>query len=197
MGKKSELTKNKIIVTARALFIEKGFDGLRMQELANRAGVNKGLLHHYFNSKTNLFESIFSDAIKEMFSGIVAIMESDEPSQQKFEIVVDRYFDLLLNNPQLPVFVLFELQRNPLTLLKVFEPQQVIGVIRAMSANGDRIDQTQAMHLVISIVSLCVFPFMARPIINQIMPEDKDFENFIEERRPLVKTIIANLLKTL
>ena len=48
MGKKSFITQNKIAETARELFLEKGFDGVKMQELADRAEVNKGLLHHYF-----------------------------------------------------------------------------------------------------------------------------------------------------
>ena len=197
MGKKSELTKTRIIETARSMFIEKGFDGLKMQELADQAGVNKGLLHHYFNNKTTLFENIFSDAAKQLFSGIETIIASDGSPEYKFEAVIDGYFDLLINNPRLPVFVLFELQRNPEKLFKIFKPQQIVKIVQAMATQNHQIDQEKATHVVITIVSLCVFPFMAKPIIDQIIQDRTSFENLIEERRPLVKMLIANLLNTL
>ena len=54
MGKKSELTRQKIIETARIMFLDKGYEGLKMQELADKASVNKGLIHHYFDTKRNL-----------------------------------------------------------------------------------------------------------------------------------------------
>lgn len=197
MGKKSELTKQKIISTARIMFLDNGYEGLKMQELADRAGVNKGLLHHYFDNKRNLFNTIFTDAFSQLFSGLKVILDSDASPEDKFEKVIDQYFDLLIANPQLPVFVLFELQRNPDVLLQVFKPAQIIGIIQKVLNEDRQFDLDKVTHIVVTLASLCVFPFMARPLINGVLQDGKTFEQLIDERRPLVKMIIANLLKTL
>ena len=197
MGKKSELTRQKIIETARIMFLDKGYEGLKMQELADKASVNKGLIHHYFDTKRNLFNTIFTDAFSQLFSGLKVILDSDATAENKFEAVIDQYFDLLIANPQLPVFVLFELQSNPDVLLEVFKPTQIIGIIQKVLNEDRQFDIEKVTHIVITLASLCVFPFMARPLINRILQDDKTFEQLINERRPLVKIIIANLLKTL
>ena len=46
---------------ARKVFTQKGFDGARMQDIADEAGIHKSLLHYYFRSKDKLFEAIFKD----------------------------------------------------------------------------------------------------------------------------------------
>ena len=56
-------TEEQILVAARKVFIEKGFEGTRMQEIANEAGINKALLHYYFRTKEKLFEQIFTKPI--------------------------------------------------------------------------------------------------------------------------------------
>ncbi len=56
-----------ILETAEKIFLEKGFDGARMQEIADKAGINKALLHYYFKSKENLYQKIFIKLAKAFF----------------------------------------------------------------------------------------------------------------------------------
>lgn len=57
--KDSEDTKKKIIHAAKTEFANKGFSGARMNSIALSAGVNQALLHYHFESKENLYVSIF------------------------------------------------------------------------------------------------------------------------------------------
>ncbi len=57
--KDSEETKRKIIHAAKSEFADKGFSGARMSSIASIAGVNQALLHYHFESKENLYVSIF------------------------------------------------------------------------------------------------------------------------------------------
>ena len=59
-------TKEKIIRVAHEVFLEKGLQGARMQEIADRAGINKALLHYYFRSKQSLFDAVFENVVKEV-----------------------------------------------------------------------------------------------------------------------------------
>ena len=63
-------TEKIIIKAAHEVFIEKGLQGARMQEIADRAGINKALLHYYFRSKDKLFDAVFQDIIKEIIPAV-------------------------------------------------------------------------------------------------------------------------------
>lgn len=197
MGKKSEVTKERIINSARELFIEKGYAGLKMQELADRADVNKGLLHHYYDNKENLFKTIFMDAFSELIGVLTNILSSKEDMELKFDHIVDGYFDLLQANPRLPVFVFSELHRNPDYMLTIANPQILLQRMEQGGFSSGEIERDTLVQVFITVASLCVFPFIAAPLINKVLSDNKTFEQFIEERRPLVKAAIRNLLQTL
>lgn len=55
----------KILDAARMEFEQKGYNGARMQRIADVAGISKASLHYYFRSKDNLFKKIFDNAIEE------------------------------------------------------------------------------------------------------------------------------------
>ena len=71
-------TEDKIVNAAEAEFIERGYSGARMQAIADKAGINKALLHYYFRSKEKLFEVIFKLAIKMLIPKFIGIITSPE-----------------------------------------------------------------------------------------------------------------------
>ena len=54
-----ENTEEKILKAAEEVFVQKGLDGARMQEIADKAGINKSLLHYYYRTKDKLFSKVF------------------------------------------------------------------------------------------------------------------------------------------
>ena len=197
MGKKSIITQNKIAETAREMFLEKGFDGVKMQELADRAGVNKGLLHHYFNNKQALFDEIFTHAIDQLFGKIQSSLAMQGGLEAKINSIVDAYFDMLLANPKLPIFVLFELNKNPGKVQELFNAKRVAMLIEGLKKENKKINEKNAIHIILTIVSLSVFPFMARPIVLKMVKNEENFSQLIAERRPMVKLLVSNLVKSL
>ena len=61
-------TEDRIFESATEIFIEKGMDGARMQDIANHAGINKALLHYYYRTKDHLFEAVFEKMASVLFS---------------------------------------------------------------------------------------------------------------------------------
>ena len=78
-------TEERIKEAARTVFMRKGYDGARMQEIADEAGINKALLHYYFRSKNKLFGEIFNDAFNQLVPRIGEIIGSVLPVRQKLE----------------------------------------------------------------------------------------------------------------
>ncbi len=198
MAKKSEITKAKLLETAKVLFLEKGFDGMKMQELADMAGMNKGLLHYYFKSKDVIFQAIFKEAIQNLFGGVVKELVSNHPIEVKMHTVVDMYFDKLIANPGLPIFVLSEINRNPSLKSLVGITDMIPIFIGAVRLNFKREEEKiQFLNLVLSVISLCVFPFAAKPLLAKLLPSSVQFKDFIEQRRSYVKKITTHLIEEL
>ncbi|MDB9755955.1 TetR/AcrR family transcriptional regulator, partial [Winogradskyella sp.] len=59
---KNKNTEAQILNAAKQIFQTKGMDGARMQEIADKAGINKALLHYYYRNKQLLFEAVFKNA---------------------------------------------------------------------------------------------------------------------------------------
>nr|MBP6793720.1 helix-turn-helix transcriptional regulator [Saprospiraceae bacterium] len=60
-------TEIRIIAAAERIFLLKGLDGARMQDIADEASINKAMLHYYFRNKQQLFDIILDDKISKVF----------------------------------------------------------------------------------------------------------------------------------
>ena len=92
---KEESTEQKILDAARTIFMRKGLNGARMQEIADEAGINKALLHYYFRSKDKLFYAIFKEAFNILIPYVSAVFNSDESIEIKLTRLAEKYIDIL------------------------------------------------------------------------------------------------------
>jgi AcrR family transcriptional regulator len=200
METKKDSTEEKILEAAKNVFVTKGMDGARMQEIADEAGINKALLHYYFRSKERLFEAIFSEIIKFAFPQISRIILSDAGIVTKIEQFVDAYIDILIKHPFIPGFVMKELSRDPSGLFKLvvkygLDPQPIFIHIQEAMDRGEII-QMKPQHLAINVVSMCIFPFAARPILSFVVFKDdkQALETFYSERAEVIKRFVINAI---
>ncbi|MDZ7376237.1 MAG: TetR family transcriptional regulator [candidate division KSB1 bacterium] len=105
-----ETTREKIKAAALELFMERGYDGARMQEIADRAGANKALIHYYFSSKSELFEAIIRETFEELFRSFdeVEPSEIEDPSEM-IARMVRTHFQFISDHPNLPRILVREL----------------------------------------------------------------------------------------
>ncbi len=202
MKRKDKNTEQVILQTARKIFIQKGLAGARMQDIADQAGFNKALVHYYFTSKDKLFDLVFEQEMSNLFSNLVAILSSDLPLFEKIENIVSLDIDHLTQFPGLPIFVLNEMSRNPDVILKRLKKIPVQKVMDGFQKqiNGEikkgTIKRITADQLFINIQSLCIFPFIARPMIKGLLQfDDKTYLVMIEKRKTEVAQFIISAIK--
>ena len=200
METKKDNTEEKILEAAQQVFISKGMEGARMQEIADKAGINKALLHYYFRTKERLFEAILSEIIKFAFPKLSGILQSEKSIVTKIEEVVDAYVDLLRRHPFIPAFILKEINRDPSGLFKMvvkygFNFQVVFDQVQQAIDRGE-IKPIRPQHLVTNIVSLCVFPFAARPILQYVIFKDnqQELQAFYAERAQVIKEFVIDAI---
>jgi AcrR family transcriptional regulator len=201
MSLKETDTEQIILMAAKEVFFKKGYDGARMQEIADEAGMNKALLHYYFRSKDKLFEAIFNDAFQKFIPRVVEKMNSDASFEEKIETFVENYITTIIEVPQIPIFVLTELHRNPERIVGMMkrmgvQPQLIFASMQKNMDEG-KIRVTNPRHLLINIIALCVFPFAAKPLLQNMLFDNNsgDYHEFLLERKKEVCQFIINSVK--
>lgn len=197
-----ENTEFRILEAARHIFLQKGFDGARMQEIADTAQINKGLLHYYFKSKDALFYRVFGIAFDAMMRRIAEVLNADRPLLEKIDHFCGTYIGMMARNAYLPRFVIHEISKHPdrfvsqlgkhhhLPDLQVFSKQ-----VEQEAAAG-RIRPIDPRQLLVNMLSLAVFPFLAQPMIQMIHNMGKnEFEQFVKVRKTEVAQFVIHAIQ--
>ena len=106
-------TKTRILDAADEIFVRRGIDGARMQEIADLAGVNKALLHYHFRSKADLARAVWLRIASSFVPGIFQMLGSDISLDEKIDRFVDAYHTRLAKHPYLLGYVISEAARHP------------------------------------------------------------------------------------
>jgi AcrR family transcriptional regulator len=199
---KDQSTEERIIAAARKVFLSKGLAGARMQDIADEAGINKALLHYYFRSKEKLFDMIFMEAAQKLFPKINFIFESNMPLFEKIEHFADEYITVMLENPYLPSFVLNEINQDPVSFFKKLidkfgfpDPSLFLAQIEKEIKKGN-IKRVNPVQLFMNMLSLCIFPFMAKPMLElRMRVGEKQFREFMEQRKKEVPKFIIDAIR--
>lgn len=202
-------TEQRILEAARTVFIRRGTAGARMQEIAAEAGVNQALLHYYFRSKDRLSTAVFQQVARGIFPPLAATLGSDAPLDTKIEQLIHIYLDNLSRSPFLPGYLLAELHHHPERLSELLgsvigsQPAPVMAAVVAKLAQqiNERVAAgtmrpISPVQFVMNLISLCVFPFAARPMLRIVFGmDDPAFAQFIAERKRELPELYRNALR--
>jgi TetR/AcrR family transcriptional regulator len=199
---KDQTTEEKILSAAKKVFTAKGMAGARMQDIADEAGINKAMLHYYFKDKDKLFEVIFLQEAQKFFPRINMIFESEAPLFEKIALFVNEYIDEMVESPYLPWFVLNELNRDAEQFLKTIwtmahrpRPDKLLAQIEREVKKGT-IKRISPLHLLVNLLSMTIFPFVAKPMLMRTMQMDElQFKQMIEQRRTEIPKFIIDSIK--
>jgi len=188
--------RDRILKAATEVFVEKGFAGARTQAIADRAGVNKAMLHYYFRSKEHLYEEVVVSTLTKVMTGIHgAVQDSGLRFEERFDRFVRTYFDSLREHMYMPRLVMQDLMSGGERVADYFrraaEQAGLLGGAPVMKILEDgmaqgRLRNVDARHALISLVSMIIFFFIAHPVLGaifQIDLEGEKFDGFLEERK--------------
>ena len=128
-----EEKKKLITKVALELFANEGYHTTSISKIAKKAGISKGLVYNYFESKEDLLSNIFDDIINRTMD-ILDPNHDKVITTQEAEGFFDRFFDLLTNNPQeWRLFFQLSVQKDAIAVLmkenhnhKIQNSQQLI-----------------------------------------------------------------------
>jgi len=191
----------RILAAAHAVFLRHGMSGARMQEIADEAGVNKALLHYYFRSKERLALAIFKQAVGQTLPRIYLILGSEETLERKVRGVIETELEFLTAHPYLPAYVVNEINYHPDLVLQVFDergppPLERLRAQLTKAAAAGEIRPIAPEQFIANLMSLVLFPFVARPLLGVMLGLQGDrFDGFIEERRAVLGDFFLSALR--
>ena len=194
-------TEQKIVASAEKLFYQKGKAGASMQDIADDAGINRTLLNYYFRSKDQLFEAVFRSALSRFVPTLAAMLQSDMSFQEYVPRMIATVIDAMLENPQIPSFVLQELSSNPDRMPQIIremgiDPDHTVGkLVKESEQLPGGVDG--ARQALINLLSLCIFPFAARPVITEILygGDAEAYTRAMRERKELLPVLVRRLME--
>lgn len=209
MGNDDQNTEQKILASARVVFQQKGQSGARMQDIAKEAGINQALLHYYFRTKEKLFQQVFEEDLFRFMSPLAAIISKpDIDPETRITLIVDYYIDKLAQSPNIPLFIMQELTSNPDRLVSLFQKIKEQNLYSSGLVMQDFIEQLEAgiregrykqidpVQYIVSLISMCVYPFIARPLLKEVFQMDEQqFSEFLSRRKEEVTNYAFSILK--
>ncbi len=196
-------THEKILEAARAEFIEKGLGGARMQEIADRAGINKALLHYHFRDKEGLHQAALQSVIETVSGRILtALPESGTPESPEaaIRLMVRTYMRVLRENPQMVGMVLRELAdggQNLGTLIETVGPMANRLYRTVLDQVGSKTDDwplIDPIHIFMSLFSMVWGTFLLKPIYSRVLAAAKirqKFDDaFLDERTEAIADMV-------
>ena len=199
-AKERNNSRKKLMAAARELFMKYGVDRVSVRDIATHSGVNLSLMNYYFQSKENLLNQIFGDAIKNIAAQQRAILDSDQTLEKKIQEYINSYIDALIKEPLLVSFVLSILHR----FADKASDLDSVGLLYSTDKFAQQIRQEAEMgmirpfdpeHLYINMLSLILFPFSIKDLIqHRTQTTEPDMRLFLEERRAVVyNTVMASI----
>lgn len=192
-----------ILETATRLFLEKGYASTSTTEIAKAVGCNQALVHYYFRTKERLFEAVFAEKFQSFASNILEINKGNLSFEEKLRLKIESHFDMLIDNPRLPLLIAYEMNTNPDRLASMKKklgelPAIVFANFQAeLDAEYEKgnIRETMVIDLIFNILALNLSVFIIGPIMKSFAGlSDEDFKNLVEHRKTEnVNTILRSL----
>lgn len=194
--------KERIMLAARDLFIQNGYNSTSIRDIAAASGTNVAMVNYYYHSKYNLFEIIFDEALNVLIKRVFTIISSDKTFFDLVEQWIESYYSTLMEYPQIPIFVLNEINQNPERLKERVLQHEPLQIYFALSERVEKevqngtIRPIPPLDLLLNVLSLCVFPFVFGRMATKVASKTQDeYDQMLNEHKAHVKEFVIHALK--
>ncbi len=196
-------TRQKLLTAARREFARSGLAGARVDEIADRAGVNKQLVYHYFGDKDALYLAVLEWVYEEIRAKERELNLDGFPPEQAIRKLIESSFDHLAEHPDFIVLLNDENRggarhvRGSKKLEALHSP--LVSLVSKILGEGVRSGAFRKginpVHLYISIAGLSYFFFSNNPTLSAIFGKDLGTPAARRDRRKHVVDLVMQSLR--
>ncbi|MFZ5564179.1 MAG: TetR family transcriptional regulator C-terminal domain-containing protein, partial [Thermodesulfobacteriota bacterium] len=157
------------------------------------------LLHYYFGSKEKLYEEVLFRFFADVFSRLAQNFQDAADPETAFRSFIHAYVDLLSARPELPRLMVSEVLEGGRHIMAVVDrifsrtgvsPPRLIGPFIEKAVADNLIRPVDPMQTTISVVGMCVFYFVARPLMEHIWGKPADEKAFVAQRKEAIIDLV-------
>ncbi len=192
-----ERTKAKILSAATELFTQLGMNGASLDDIAKKAGINRGLIYHYYKTKDFLFDQVLARPLAAYVQSHLEFLQRKELDVATLKEATEHFFRFLAKRPELCRLLgwMLAMQRLSVDLAQ-------LEFTRALYTRAiERIEQGQAAgflrrdmdarHLLITVIDLCVAWHLSQAEwIAKLDWKERDPDEVNEERLAAIVNFI-------
>jgi len=153
----AEFTRESLVTAATHLFAARGYDGVSVAQIAQRAGVTKALINYHFGGKHKLYLTIMTDTFSEIAEKVERLAASDRPAPDQLRDFVALVGEMATTRrPHFPAMMLREVLAGGAHLTPDVAPYlaQVLGAVRRIVEHGVRDGTLRPVNPIFSHLSL-------------------------------------------
>ena len=196
-------TRKKLLTAARLEFAKHGFAGARVDEIAERAGLNKQLLYHYFGDKDALYLAVLEWVYADIREQERQLNLEGLPPERAIRKLIEASFDYLATNPDFIVLLNDENRggarhvRGSTRLEAMHSPliRSVSHILHEGVRAGRFREGIDPIQLYISIAGLSYFYLSNTPTLSAIFGKDLSSRAARRARRRHVADLVLHSLR--
>src|SRR6187431_2318531 len=138
-GHERAVDKRRVILDAAIrVFAREGFHRCRVSDIAREANVAYGLVYHYFRSKDEVLDTLFTERWSLLLESISEADRSEVPVRDRLRAIADFIIESYRNDPDLMKVIIVEVTRaaNTFGRAHLGEIRQAYDGISGIVANG-------------------------------------------------------------
>lgn len=196
MEKRNNSKRDMILNAAYKLFVEKGYLDTKIIDIADMAGIGKGTVYEYFDSKDTIFHELFKTKVAAGYDSLSELLEKEMSAEKKMKEFLDIEMENTLKhqiqkNFLLDLMIRSDVFRSPAlieSIHKLIKKKFAIlrGIIEEGIDKGEfrKTDPELAAVSVMGAINLYVtldfYPFSPDESLFSRGPEDWDREDFLD-----------------
>jgi len=194
-------TQRRILKAALALFSKKGFDGVRVKEIAKASGVSVPLLCHHFQDKETLYQSVIDQALLRVATLGKDLLARAGSISKSLEALISGMMEILTTDSQEIAFLHRELLEGGARLRKKSKElllplkQALIEEITAAQAIGELRGDLDPEFLLLHLVGAILYPTIAAPILGILWAEATHRTDWRSHRKREFLALLPLLLR--
>ena len=207
-SRRGEKTREAILTAAESVFAEHGFDGARIDTIAEVSGYNKTLIFRYFGDKFGLYAEVLKRVdrgMNELQARLAPVLEDETivSDVQRFraflETGIGALFDYLLEHPNFMRMLTWEMAEGWQTyakitlLLKIDDINQFATLVHPMQSAGLLRSGLNPILQLTMIMQICQSYLTSLPLYQMMLPgEDISSANALSHAREYIIDFVIN-----
>ena len=169
-------TRGDLMVAARKLFSERGYDGASVRAITKAAGANLGSVTYHFGSKRSLYAAVLEERLRPLAARVQDVARGDGSALERMLGIVEAYFDHLAEHPDLPRLLLQEVaagKQPPSVVIEIIRSiKEAIAGLQLQGVADGSVREGHPVLTALSVVSQPVYLALVAPLLRTVGPVD-------------------------